>query len=191
MLALNEIREYVASRMTEKRMRHTLGVEKLAARLANIYGVEEETARRAALWHDVTKQESRENQLILVRRYGIITDYGEHDFEALIHADTAAAVARWRFRESEQVARAVALHTTGAPGMNLLEKIVYIADVAEENRTYSGAAELRLRTETDLNGSVAFALQFTVDSMAAKGRPAYHRTEEALRWLRKECDCHE
>ena len=52
MLTLNEIREYVASRMTPKRMTHTLGVEKLAAHLANIYGVDEETARRAALWHD-------------------------------------------------------------------------------------------------------------------------------------------
>lgn len=186
MLQLNEIREYVASRMTEKRMTHTLGVEKLAARLANIYGVDEETARRAALWHDVTKQESVENQLILVRQYGIITDYDDENFFPLIHADTGAAVARWRFRESDRVARAVALHTTGAPGMDLLEKILYISDVAEENRTYPGAAELRLRTETDLDGSVAFALQFTVDSMAAKGRTCYHRTAEALRWIRKE-----
>lgn len=186
MLQLNEIREYVASRMTEKRMTHTLGVEKLAARLANIYGVDEETARRAALWHDVTKQESVENQLILVRQYGIITDYDDENFFPLIHADTGAAVARWRFRESDRVARAVALHTTGAPGMDLLEKILYISDVAEENRTYPGAAELRLRTEIDLDGSVAFALQFTVDSMAAKGRTCYHRTAEALRWIRKE-----
>lgn len=186
MLTLNEIREYVSSRVRANRMTHTLGVEKLAARLANIYGVDEETARRAALWHDVTKQETVENQLILTRQYGIITDYDEHDFPALIHADTGAAVARWKFRESEAVARAVALHTTGAPGMDLLEKIIYIADVAEENRTYPGASELRLRTETDLDGSVAFALQFTVDSVAAKGRQAYHRTADALRWIRKE-----
>lgn len=186
MLTLNEIREYVASRMTQKRMTHTLGVEKLAAHLANIYGVDEETARRAALWHDVTKQESVENQLILVRQYGIITDYDDDNFPALIHADTGAAVARWRFAETDRVARAVALHTTGGPGMDLLEKIIYISDVAEENRTYPGASELRLRTETDLDGSVAFALQFTVDSMAAKGKTAYHRTADALRLLRKE-----
>ena len=108
MLTLNEIREYVASRMTPKRMTHTLGVEKLAAHLANIYGVDEETARRAALWHDVTKQESVENQLILVRQYGIITDYDDDNFLALIHADTGAAVARWRFAETDRVARAVA-----------------------------------------------------------------------------------
>ena len=101
--------------MTAKRFRHTLGVEETAARLARRYGEEEYQARVAALLHDVTKRLDLEEQLKLCRHYGIILDYGENAVP-LLHADTAAAVAKDVFGVSEAVAQAIAFHTTWGAG---------------------------------------------------------------------------
>lgn len=48
-----------------------------------------------------------------------------------------------------QILRAIALHTTGAWGMNKLEEILYLADLLEEGRDFEGVSQLRKDTEAE------------------------------------------
>lgn len=173
------LRQQVQGRMSEKRYRHTLGVEQTAARLARLYGEDEQQARRAALLHDITKGLDNEEQLKLCGKYGIITDYGENG-RALLHADTGAALARWEFGAGEQVAQAIARHTTGAPGMTRLDKIIYLADVIEPGRDYPGVEKLRRLCEKDLDQAMILGLRQTIEHVKSKGVRPYWRTRQAL-----------
>lgn len=176
---LEELRREVRSRMSEKRYRHTLGVEKTAACLAERFGEDVYQARTAALLHDLTKALDYEEQLKLCGRYGIITDYGENG-KALLHADTAAALARREFGVSEETAQAVAYHTTGAPGMTALDKIVYLADCIEPGREYPGVEKLRRLCKKDLDQAMICSLRQSIEHIQSKGGRPYWRTQRAL-----------
>ena len=62
----------------------------------------------------------------------------------LAHSKIAAIIMKRDYGiEDEDIINAVSYHTTGRPGMSLLEKIIYIADAIEPNRNYPGVDALR------------------------------------------------
>ena len=56
MLSFDEIQVSVSQWLTKKRFKHTLGVVESATHLAELYGVDVEKARLAALLHDCAKE---------------------------------------------------------------------------------------------------------------------------------------
>lgn len=180
---LEELGKAVREHLTEKRWRHTLGVEEVAASLARQYGVPEEEAREAALLHDATKCLDIQEQLKLCRQYDIIFDYGEQN-TALLHGKTAAALAQDKFGSSPQVVQAIARHTTGDRDMTTLDKIVYLADCIEPGRDYPGVDRLRSLCRQDLDQAMIQALSDTIEHVRQKGGEPDRRSQEALDDLR-------
>lgn len=179
--SLEALRQAVRKRVSEKRFAHILGCERLAAQLAAKYGADDYTVRAAAILHDCTKGLSEKEQLLLAEKWHIISDYGTEDFPALIHADTGAETAKREFRMPDAVADAIRTHTTGAEHMTLVQKILYVADLCEETRTYPGAAELRALALTDLDAAYIAGLRQTLAFVRSQGRTPYYKTELALR----------
>jgi predicted HD superfamily hydrolase involved in NAD metabolism len=62
----------------------------------------------------------------------------------LLHARAGAAEVRATFPHlPDEIARAIELHTMGSPEMSSLDKVVYIADMIEPARSFSGVEKLR------------------------------------------------
>lgn len=175
----NQIRRYVDGR----RLEHTLGCESEAVRLAERWGVDSGDAAEAAILHDITKQFTREEQLKLCGRYGIITDSVEKGSEKLLHSKTGAALAREEFGAPDEISNAILWHTTGRAGMTLLEKIIYMADYIEPTRSFEGVEELRKLAYEDLDAAVRLGLSISVGELRQKGHEVHIRTAEALREL--------
>lgn len=137
----------------EKRMRHILGVEQEAKALSELFceaGLlqkgEAKKLRLAALVHDITKTKTTEEQLQLCREYGIATDARLQNSSKLLHAYTGGPYAAQRFGTEwidGDVQRAVRYHTTGRAGMDLLEKLLFLADYIEPGRTWPACVTLR------------------------------------------------
>ena len=178
------LRAEVERRVSPKRMAHILGCERMAAEMAKVYGVDDYTVRAAAILHDCTKALSEKEQLTLCEKWHIIFDYGEGDFAQLIHADTGAETARREFRMPEDIVEAIRTHTTGDGEMTTLQKILYVADMCEETRTWPGVEELRALALTDLEAAVTSAMERTAAFIREQGREPYYKTLDALK-LRK------
>ena len=177
---LEQLRQAVEQRVSSKRMAHILGCENLAAKMAAVYGVDDYTARAAAILHDCTKALSAKEQLTLCEKWNIMYDYGENDFEALIHADTGAEAARREFRMPDDIVDAIRTHTTGDTVMTTLQKMLYVADMCEETRTWPGAEDLRALALTDLEAAVTSAMERTAAFIRQQGREPYYKTLDAL-----------
>ncbi|MBQ4578330.1 MAG: nicotinate (nicotinamide) nucleotide adenylyltransferase [Clostridia bacterium] len=178
------LRAEVEKRVSPKRMAHILGCERMAAKMAEKYGVDDYTVRAAAILHDCTKALSEKEQLTLCEKWNIIIDYDEDNFAQLIHADTGAEVARREFKMPEDIVSAIRTHTTGDVSMTDLQKILYVADMCEETRTWPGVEELRALALTDLEGAVTSAMERTAAFIREQGREPYYKTLDALK-LRK------
>ena len=72
MLCTELERQSILSRLSGYRYTHTLGCERAAKMLAERYGGDVEKAGFAAILHDITKRLSKEEQLYLCDKYGII-----------------------------------------------------------------------------------------------------------------------
>ena len=60
------------------------------------------------------------------------------------------------------ICQAIASHTTGGPGMTLLDHIIYLADFIEPSRVFPGVEELRNLAEASLNGALLAAYNQSV-----------------------------
>ena len=182
--SLESLRAEVERRVSAKRMAHILGCETMAAAMAERLGLDDYTVRAAAILHDCTKALSEKEQLTLCEKWNIIRDYDEGDFPALIHADTGAETAKREFRMPPDIVEAIRTHTTGAVDMTTLQKILYVADMCEETRTWPGVEDLRALALTDLEGAVTSAMERTAAFIREQGREPYYKTLDALK-LRK------
>ena len=143
---LDALREELRGTMSEKRYRHTVEVERMAARLGALYAPDRlPILRAAALLHDITKEFSLQTQLQILQKFCIMTYYRDEISPKTLHARTAALLIPEQYPAfaDPDVIEAVRWHTTGREGMTICEKLVYLADYIDLSRIFPDCVELR------------------------------------------------
>ena len=181
---LSWLRQMVMPYLKENRIAHVTGVESQAVMLAMRWGADPDTAAIAGILHDITKAQSKEKQLKLCEKYGIILENAERENPALLHARTGAALAKERFGISDEIYEAIRWHTTGKPDMSTLEKIIYLADYTEPTRDFEGVEELRELSFEDLDRAMALGLEMSIEDLTERGKPIFHDTMDAYNWYK-------
>lgn len=182
-LPMAELEQVVVELVKPSRVPHVLGCRDTAIELAKYWGADVNDAARAGLLHDITKALDGPLQLTLCREYGKMLDAFSENNPKVLHALTGSLVAQRIFGEREAVVDAICSHTTGKPGMNLLEKIIYIADYIEPNRDFPGVERLRELAYTDLDESVLAGLKTTIAHLQEQGSEISPAGLETLAWF--------
>lgn len=169
---LLEIRKDLSKKLKKERFEHTIGVMYTAASLAMCYGENVQKALTAGLLHDCGKYCPPKEQIKLCRKYDIQLTQSELEMPALIHAKLGAYLALNEYGINDRdILDAIIYHTTGRPGMTLLEKIIYIADYIEPNRkNIPGLEEIRNIVFQDIDRSVYLSAQNTVRYLDGGGK---------------------
>ena len=133
---LKQIDEDLKKEISEKRYKHSMGVMKKAEQLAKIYGEDVNKAKLIGLAHDIGKELSKEEKL----QYAIENKLGVDEIEkvniGLLHAKIGADICKKRYGFTKDMQDAIKYHTVANKNMNLLAKIIFVADKIEENRNY-------------------------------------------------------
>ncbi len=186
MLYDKKMREDILSRLEGYRYTHTLGCEKAAIWLGEKYGEDPKKCSLAAVLHDITKRLSREEQLYLCDKYGIIPCDVEKIEWKMLHGRTAAAIARDVYKIPEDVAHAIEYHTTGCENMTTLDKIVYLADFIEETRDFKGVEPARALAKKDIDKALLYCFDFSLSDLIERGKLIHKDTMQARNWLIKQ-----
>ena len=190
-LPMEKLEQAVIRLLKPNRIAHVMGCRYTAAELARVWGANETDAARAGLLHDITKALDGPLQLTLCRAYGILLDDFSVQNPKTLHALTGSLVAERIFGENDAVVSAIRSHTTGKADMNLLEKIIYVADYMEPNRSFEGVEELRKLAFTDIDKALQLGLEMTIAMLRQQGREISPESQQALAWLngKEECVC--
>ena len=143
---LNVLRLKVQARLSPKRWIHTAEVEKMAARLSELFCPQKKNLlRAAALLHDITKEWSVEKHCAFCPAHGIRLTAQDLFAHKTLHARTAAALIPEEFAEfaAPELLSAVRWHTTGRANMTLSDKLIYLADYIDESRAFPDCVALR------------------------------------------------
>ena len=176
----------IQMRMSERRFTHVLGVEKMAVALAEKYSCSPEKASIAALTHDYAKERPDEEFILVIKRDHFdpaLLEYGNAIWHGIIGA---TFVERELGITDEEILQAIRVHTTGGAEMNLLEKIIYVADYIEPGRTFPGVQAAREIAMVDLDEAVAFETKHTLAHLIEQEQKIYPKTIETYnRWVAK------
>lgn len=140
------LREEIPKRLSGYRLRHVFSVADECEKLADIFKLSEKDHDRlavAALLHDITKNGCDQQEL--AAKLGIELTADDREVPSILHSITGSVLAARDFPSvaDDVVCHAIRVHTTGAPQMNLIDKLLFLADYIEPLRNYEGCRRLR------------------------------------------------
>ena len=182
-LPMEQLEPIVISLLKPNRVAHVLGCRDTAVELARRWGVDETDAARAGILHDITKALDGPLQLTLCREYGKMLNNFSRRYPKTLHALTGSLVAERIFGENAAVVAAIESHTTGKAAMNMLEKIIYVADYMEPNRDFPGVEKLRQLAFSDMDAALRLGLNMTLEHLARQGAEVSPESRQALEYL--------
>lgn len=185
------IQEKLKKALDGPRYEHTIGVMYTAGSMAMAHGYDIEQAMLAGLLHDCAKCMTHEERLLLCEQHNVEVTPSELENKALLHAKTGAILAKIEYDITDaDILHAIAVHTTGEPDMNTLDKIIYIADYIEPGRDKAPNLELvRSLAYQNLDACMAQILYDTLNYLNSRGGlidPTTAEANEFYKGYRKE-----
>lgn len=170
-IELRKIRKAMERVLDTKRYEHTLGVEYTAAALAMCYNSSIKNAQLAGLLHDCAKCLSDDKRLSICEKHNISINEIERNNPSLLHAKVGSFLAMDEYGVTDpDVIYAILNHTTGRPGMSLLEKIIFVADYIEPSRDKApGLDEIRQLAFVDIDAAMIRILADTLKYLEESG----------------------
>ena len=131
----HEIRKRLKKELDKGRYEHTKGVMYTAGCMAMAYETSIEQAMLAGLLHDCAKCIPDDEKLQICEEHDIPINAVEYESPFLLHAKLGAYLAETVYEVKDpEILHPIKVHTTGAPDMSMLDKIIYIADYIEPGR---------------------------------------------------------
>jgi len=159
-----EMKKKLKKALDKERYEHTKGVMYTAASMAMAHGHSIEQAMTAGLLHDCAKCIPNPQKLELCKEYQIPVTPAEEASPSLLHAKLGALLAEKEYDiTNPEILHAIKVHTTGEPGMSVLDKIIFIADYIEPGRDKAPNLDrIREIAFKDLNACMAQILRDTL-----------------------------
>ena len=179
-------RKMLCEDISKKRYLHSIGVSDTAAALAMRYGYDIRKAALAGLLHDCAKGLSEPELICMTEQEGIGISAVERDNPELLHSKAGSVIARRKYGiTDDEILSAIFYHTTGRPGMTLLEKMIFIADYIEPNRSgIPWLDEIRKAAFTDIDSAVALACRNSIEHLKRASREIDRITIETYEYYK-------
>ena len=164
-------------KLQDARFQHSRNVADSAVILAEQNGADTEKAYICGLLHDIEKNAPPEEQKRYMLQLG--DDLPKHVLEnpKLWHAPAGAAFVRDELGITDpEMVRAIKYHTTGRPGMTMLEKVIYVADFISSERDYPGVERVRETAYRNIDEAILVGSQFTLMTLLERWREINYDT---------------
>lgn len=161
---LEDIIKEVKEVLSEKRLAHSIGTMERAKQLAMLYGEDVNKAMAIGIIHDIAKEMTDEELLDYAKKNNIVVDEIEKINPSLLHGKIAADIVKKKYNFSKEMQDAISYHTMGHPDMNMLAKILFVADKTEETRkkTMQDFDEEVTLAKTDIDKSMVSLLDKSI-----------------------------
>lgn len=187
-LYLGSLRRRLKKAMPPRRFAHSSAVAAFAAELALRYGADPFRAALAGLLHDAARDMAPRSLVGYALRNRLRAPRLREIIEkapVLLHSYAGAALAAGKFGVRDRaVLNAIKEHTLGARKPGLLTKIIYVADLAAEDRDFPEAAVVAALARRDLDAAYRRANYVKLTYVSGSGRWKHPETVKVWHSLR-------
>lgn len=176
---LVQIQEDLQKYLSKFRYEHSVRVAEEAKELACRYHFDEDKAYIAGLVHDIAREFNfQENQQWIVK-YELSLEWLLEENRDIVHAEIGALVVKKWYGLDDDICQAVRYHTIGHVPMNLLEKIVFIADKIGRKTRNSTLERVRILAYQDIDRAMILCLENQKQKLTKLGKQ-FHPDSELL-----------
>ena len=170
-----------------KRFVHTMAVAGTASSLAMCYGMNIQKAELAGLLHDCAKCIDVRKMQKMCEKAGLEISPYEAGSGSLLHSKAGSVLAAEKYGCTDpDILNAIRYHTTGRPGMSLLEKIIFVADYIEPGRyTAKNLPEIRKMAFEDIDEALMKILYDTLVYLNSTGNTVDPMTQKTYDYYRQ------
>lgn len=164
----------------ERTYKHCLRVAYCALKLNSDLnlGLDTDKILTAGLLHDCAKRIKRVDDPSIPK---------DSEDTPVYHQFAGSVVAREEFDiHDEEVLNAIKYHTTAKPNMTDLDKLIFCADMLEEDRDFEGVDELRKVIWQDLHRGFVACMEHQYAYLVGRGGDIYPLTTKAVEYYRNE-----
>lgn len=146
------------------RLKHVLGVRDTALDFGKKFKLDLDILETAALLHDITKYYTlKQNKEIIDRYFKETEKIYKYYNENILHALSAYVLAKEKYNIKDgEILNSILNHTVGRADMSMYEKVIFISDYIEPNRTYKSCVKVRKIAETSLDKAVFTAIDDSI-----------------------------
>ena len=182
-----ELIKTLEQELSYKRFIHTLSVAGTASSLAMCYGADLEKAETAGLLHDCAKCMDVRKMQKVCEKAGLTVSSFEADSASLLHSKAGSVLAAEKYGITDpDMINAIRYHTTGRPGMSLLEKIIFVADYIEPGRfTAKNLPLIRRLAFSDIDEALMKILYDTLVYLNSTGMPVDPMTQKTYDYYKQ------
>ena len=174
--SFDELKKRVHSKLSDHRYEHCVRTSQRAVELAKLNNYDTDKAAIAGLVHDYAKERSDKDFIAMIKQEKLDPDllnYGN----AIWHGVVGAYFIKYELGiYDEDILNSIRRHTTAAPRMTTLDKIVFMADYTEPARDFPGVDDARAMTDKNLDDGVAYQLEHTLEFLLKKKSKIYPKT---------------
>ena len=184
--SIEEIKEYLKDNLSEYRYNHSLRVMEEAKKLAIHYNCDVNKCMLCGLTHDIAKEYSDLKNEEIIKKYKISKDMLKDFSSKTIHGLIGSFVVLDKYNFSSDMVMAIRYHTTGYPSMDLLAKIVYLADKIEVGKSYPLIEEERRLAYIDIDKALIFCLENQIRKLKKENKTVNKLALDTLESLVKQ-----
>lgn len=181
-----EIKEELKKMLTPARYEHSLRVAEEAKHLASHYQYDEKKAYLAGLIHDIAKDLTEEESKNWIENYNLPKELLEEKNKNLKHADIGAVIAKEKYHLEDDICNAIKFHTLGNKNMDLLAKIVFLADKIGRKNLPEDLETVKKMAYQNIDQSLKLCLEKQEKYLQQKGIKLHKDTKKLLAKLTKE-----
>ncbi len=183
---IEQMKKDLKERVTEKRYNHCLMVADEAKKLAGIYKYDEEKAYVTGVIHDIAKDFSDEENERLVNKYKLDRKILDDDYKNVIHADIGAVFVKEKYDLDDDMCKAIKYHAIGNVDMDLLAKIIFIADKTGRKVLDDEIKKIKEISYTNLDKAILMFLEELAESLKRRGLKSQEETLKLYDKLKNE-----
>ncbi len=172
-MELEEIKDLVKLRLSEKRFNHSECVMERCIEIAKKFNQDIEIAAKVGIAHDIAKEMTNEEKLEYVKENHIEIDEVERENPTLLHAKIGEDIAIKELGFTKEMGQAIRAHTTGITNMTLLDKILFIADRTSKERGFPDIEYVNNLLEESIDKAVLYIIDKKI-TLQIERRAAMH-----------------
>ncbi len=184
-MELEEIQKIAKERLSEKRYYHSQCVMERCEEIAKKVNYNVEIAKKVGMAHDIAKEIPNEEKVKYAESRGIEVDEIERENPTLLHAKLGEYIAVNEFGFTKEMGRAISAHTTGTENMDMLAKILFIADRTSIERNLDDIDYINDLVEKNIDEAVLYIFDKKIMLQIDKKAQMHPNTILARNWLLK------
>ena len=162
-MELQQIQNEIKKRLSEKRYYHSVCVMERCEELAKRFEFDIESAKKVGISHDIAKELTDKEKIEYCEKNNIEVDEMEKQSISILHAKIGAHMVKELFGFDEKMSYAIKAHTTGLPQMDMLSKILFIADRTSKERNFPDIEYLNQLLEQGIDQAVLYILDKKIE----------------------------